>query len=436
VGGEAVGVLVESHMGRPTKIEGNPDHPASLGATDALHQASVLTLYDPDRSQTVTFERQIRGWSDAEQALRQAMSSQRPKRGAGLRILTETVVSPTLAAQLQRLLSDYPEAKWHQYDPINDDSALYGAELAFGERVSAVYDFSKADVVLSLDADFLTTGLGHLPYARAFMSRRRMPTRETDISQATMNRLYVVESAVTCTGAKADHRLAIRGGRIEHAARAIAAEVGIGHRVSVALEEQKWLAAVVQDLRQHRGRCLVLAGRRQPPVVHLLAHALNEHLENVGQTVRYLLPIAANAVDRMQSLQELVADIGNGNVEVLIIIGGNPVYTAPADFQFAEILPRASLRFHLSLYADETSQLCQWHLPQAHYLESWGDARAFDGTASIVQPLIEPLYQGRTAHELIAALTATGVRTSDEIVREYWREHDEAGAAHTDFEEW
>src|SRR5439155_6426959 len=165
LGGDAVGLLVESHMGRPTKIEGNPDHPASLGATNAFHQASVLTLYDPDRSQTVTYEERIRGWNDAEQALRQAMSRQRASQGAGLRILTEAVVSPTLGQQLQNLLSEFPRAKWLQHEPIHNDNGLRGSELAFGEKATAVYDFTRADVVLSLDADFLAMGPGHLRYA-------------------------------------------------------------------------------------------------------------------------------------------------------------------------------------------------------------------------------------------------------------------------------
>jgi MoCo/4Fe-4S cofactor protein with predicted Tat translocation signal len=423
IGADAVGLLVESHMGRPTKIEGNPDHPASLGATNAFHQASILSLYDPDRSQTVTYEGQIRGWNDAEQALRQAILQQRAGGGAGLRILTETVVSPTLGQQLRDLLDALPSTRWHQYEPIHNDNGLSGASLAFGEKVDPVYDFTKAEVVLSLDADFLATGPGHLRYARDFMARRQLPDDEGEARRATMNRLYVVETAVTCTGAKSDHRLAVRGNDVEWIARAIAAELDIGQRGATAPDREIWIKAVAAELAAHRGHCLVVAGHRQPPVVHLLAHALNERLANIGQTVRYISPIAARSVECGASLQELIDDIRGGQVETLIILGGNPVYNTPADTQFAQLLSRVPLRFHLSLYADETSRRCQWHLPQAHYLESWSDARCFDGTASIVQPLIEPLYQGRSAHELLALLTNAETIAGDEIVRSYWRKN-------------
>ena len=227
LGADAVGLLVESHMGRPTKVEGNPDHPASLGATGVFHQASVLTLYDPDRSQTVTHLGQERTWDDAAAAIRAAMKQQRDAEGAGLRILTETVVSPTLAQQLADLLRQLPKARWHTYEPIHRDAAYRGAEMAFGEVVSPRYDFEKADAILSLDADFLASGPGHLRYAADFMNRRRVRTSEQDAARAEMNRLYVVETAVTCTGAKADHRLALRGRQIEAFARAVAGKLDL-----------------------------------------------------------------------------------------------------------------------------------------------------------------------------------------------------------------
>ncbi len=435
-GGDAVGLLVESHMGRPTKIEGNPDHPASLGATDAFHQASVLTLYDPDRSQTVTYEGQIRGWDDAVRALREAMSQQRSRHGAGLRLLTETIVSPTLGQQIANLLKEYPEAKWHQYQPVNNDAARRGAEMAFSDKVSAVYDFTKADVVLSLDADFLASGPGRLRYARDFISRRRVSSDANAAASGDMNRLYMVETAVSCTGAKADHRLAIPSEEIERLARAIAAEMGALPASAAAGDHPRFAAAVARDLQAHRGRSLVIAGHRQPPAVHLLAHAVNDRLENVGRSVKYIPPVAVNPADCTESLQDLVDDIQKQRVELLVILGGNPAYSAPADFELADLLQKVPLRFHLSLYRDETSQLCQWHLPEAHYLESWSDARAFDGTGSMVQPLIEPLYQGRTAHEVIALLGGAEKLDGHEIVRDYWRTNASEIADKTDFEDW
>ena len=429
--GAAVGLLVESHAGRPTKVEGNPDHPASLGATDIFQQASVLTLYDPDRSQTVTHLGQTRTWTEALAAIGEAVQKQRERRGAGLRLLSETIVSPTLAGQIETLLKDLPQAKWHVYEPVHRDMAWQGAQMAFGEAVNPVYDFRKADVVLSLDADFLQCGPGSLRYAADFMARRRVRTTPRDAATARMNRLYVVETAVSCTGAKADHRLAMRAAQIEGFARALAARLGVtvedkasGNKAAgnkAAGPWEKWVAAVTKDLENHRGRCLVLAGDRQSPVVHLLAHAINEHLGNVGQTVTYTAPTEAKPGDRTQSLRELVEDMQHGRVEFLIILGGNPVYTAPVDLGFVEMLQKVPLRIHHSQFVDETSYQCHWHLPEAHYLEAWSDAQSYDGTASIVQPLIEPLYQGRSAHEVLAMLSELRETPGRELVRGHWR---------------
>jgi molybdopterin-containing oxidoreductase family iron-sulfur binding subunit len=445
LGGAAVGLLVESHLGRPTKIEGNPEHPASLGATDIYNQASVLTLYDPDRSQTVTYLGQTRTWDDALAALRSALDKQRPRRGAGLRLLTETVVSPTLAQQIQDLLKAFPEAKWHQYEPLARDAAYRGSVLAFGEYVNTYYDFSKADVVLSLDADFLTCGPGHLRYVADFMARRRVRTTAQDAAQAQMNRLYMVETAVSTTGAKADHRLALPAGAIEGFARAVAAKLGVAVEGGSSGGHDNWIAAVAKDLEANPRRCVVLAGERQPPVVHLLAHVLNHRLGNVGQTVIHTAPIEPQPVEQAESLRVLVDDMEQGSVEVLVIVGGNPVYNAPANFGFAERLTRFSeeqdghqgkrwLSVHLSLFQDETSRLCQWHLPEAHYLEGWSDTRAYEGTASIVQPLIEPLYRGRSAHDLLAVLTGQLQTPAYEMVRAYWRKHWQSQGSSGDFD--
>jgi molybdopterin-containing oxidoreductase family iron-sulfur binding subunit len=434
--GSATGLLVESHAGRPTKVEGNPDHPASLGATDIFHQASVLTLYDPDRSQTPTHLGQTRTWGEVLAGLREAVLKQRQHRGAGLRLLSETVVSPALARQIETLLKDLPEAKWHVYEPIHRDTAWHGAQMAFGEAVNPVYDFRKVDVVLSLDADFLQCGPGSLRYVADFIARRRVRTTPQDAATAQMNRLYVVETAVSCTGAKADHRLALRAGDIEGFARALALKLGVAAGGNVAEPLQKWVAAVAKDLDAHRGRCLVLAGDRQGPAVHVLVHAINERLGNVGQTVIYTAPTDARPGDRTQSLRELVQDMSQGKVEFLVILGGNPAYAAPADVNFVEAMRRVPLRIHHSLFMDETSYECHWHLPAAHYLEAWSDARAYDGTASIVQPLIEPLYQGRSAHEVLSLLADLQETPGRELVRAYWREQWEHRHAEGKFEQF
>jgi molybdopterin-containing oxidoreductase family iron-sulfur binding subunit len=425
MGGSGVGLLVESHEGRPTKIEGNPDHPASRGATDLFHQAAILTLYDPDRSQTVTHLGQTRTWDEALTALREAMEKQRPKRGAKLRLLTEAVVSPTLARQLRELHQQFPEAKWHQYEPIGRESAYHGARLAFGSPINTYHDFTKADRVLSLHADFLSCGPDHLRNVADFMSRRRIRSVEHASEAGRMNRLYVVETGVSTTGAKADHRLALRASEIEPFARALASRLGvkIDGGKNLAEEPRRWIDAVARDLEQHRGRCVVLAGERQPAVVHLLVHVLNQRLGNVGQTVFHTDPIEVQPVDHIASLMELLDDIDHGNVETLLILDGNPVFDAPADFNFVERIQPVALRAHLSLYQNETSRQCHWHLPEAHFLEAWSDTRAFDGTATVVQPLIKPLYQGRSAHELLSALSGKHLVPGMDLVQSTWRAH-------------
>ena len=417
VRGFATGVLAESHMGRPTKIEGNPEHPASLGATDVFAQASILGLYDPDRSQVIRSVGEIRPWSAFVAAIRVALEAQQESRGAGLRVLTETVTSPTLAHQLRQLLADFPKARWHQYEALSRDNVRAGAQLAFGELVDTQYRFEKADVIVSFDADFLNNGPGSLRYVREFSRRRRVQD-----TGGTMNRLYVIESTPSVTGSMADHRLPLRQSQIDGFTRAVAAALGL--RVTapaVSGRQARWVTALADDLRRHHGRSALLVGDEQPPVVHALAHLINQFLGNVGETVVHTEPIEPQPVGQTQSLGELVADMEAGQVAMLLILGGNPVFTAPADLRFAERLGKVGLRVHLSLYDDETSELCHWHVPEAHYLESWSDARAYDGTTTIIQPLIAPLYGGRTAHELLTLFGDHTDRSSHDSVREYWR---------------
>ena len=414
--GSAIGLLVESHEGRPTKIEGNPDHPASLGATDVFSQASLLTLYDPDRSQVLTYLGDIRPWAALLAEIRVLLERQRLRRGAGLRLLTETVISPTLAHQIRSLLSGFPEARWHQYEPVSRDPVREGSRQAFGRYVNTVYQVEKADVIIALDADLLSSGPGCLRYARQF-ARRRRPQPDP----ATMSRLYAVECTPSNTGAMADHRLPLRASEIETFTRTLALAVRGVTEAGALLPYAAWLGALARDLLRHGGRSVAIPGDYQSPGVHLWAHVVNHALGNVGSTVIYTDPVEAEPVDQTASLRELVADMDAGRVEWLIILGGNPVYNTPADLAFGERLLKVTMRMHLSLYQDETSALCQWHIPEAHYLEAWSDTRALDGTASIVQPLIAPLYNGKSAHEFLAAFTSQPERPGYDIVREHWK---------------
>jgi len=414
--GYAIGVLAESHMGRPIKLEGNPDHPASLGATDSITQASILGLYDPDRSQTVVYRANIGTWEKFLGALTSEIGAWNGTQGRGVRILTETISSPTLADQLRRFLAKYPAARWHQFDPASRTNVREGARLAFGEYIETIYRFSEADVILSLDGDFLDSMPASVRYAREFIDGRRVSA-----GVDSMNRLYVLESSPTLTGGMADHRLALPPSRLEEMAWAIATGVGVSGGPGGGDLDQKWIAAVVRDLQAHRGRSLVVAGEHASPAIHALAHAMNEALGNVGSTVVYTDPVDPNPVDHFASIAELARDMEAGVVDTLIVLGGNPVFTAPADLAFADKMAKVRLRIHLGLYQDETAYLSHWHIPEAHFLESWSDARAFDGTLSLIQPLVAPLYEGKSAHEVLAAMLGDTARSTYDIVRGYWQ---------------
>ena len=432
LGGIATPLLARSNEGRPTKLEGNPDHPNSRNddpndrgssATDIFSQASVLSLYDPDRSNVTLFREEARTWATFVGELRTALDEQRPKQGAGIRFLTETITSPTLAAQLKGILTEFPQAKWHQYEPVNNDNARAGAVMAFGQPTNAVYDFSKADRILAIDADFLAILPGTLKYARDFAARRRISEGKKDIS-----RLYVIETTPTTSGAAADHHWEVKPSDLERISRTLASLASL-HGMALGQlglpfggEEIAAWEPVARDLEQHKGTSIVIAGKEAPPVVHALAHAMNGALGNVGKTVFYTDPVEANSVDQRASLQELLKDIDDGHVEMLVIIGGNPVYNTPADLKLDQTrMSKTNLRVHLSQYRDETSNLCHWHIPESHYLEAWSDTRSYDGTVSIVQPLIEPLYQSKSAHELLQVFAPQYDKKPYDIIRDYWR---------------
>src|SRR5436190_6770286 len=404
-GGYATGVLVESHLNRPTKVEGNPDHPSSLGASDKFMQAAVLSLYDPDRSQVVRRYGDTATWGDFIGALQPVLNAAKTN-AAGVRILTQTITSPTLGAQIQALLAQYAGMKWHQWEAVNRDNAREGARRAFGSYADVHYDFTKANIVVSLGSDFLSEGPGHLRYARDFMSRRRVRHGQT----TSMNRLYAIEAGITNTGSVADHRMSVKPSQIE----AVAWQILRGQPSNPILK------ALLEDLNANRGASVVIAGEEQPPVVHAIAHALNSHYGNIGTTVLVTDPVEVAPANQLASLMELVRDMNAGAVKALIILGGNPVFDAPVDLHFKEALDKVPFRAHHSLYYDETSLRCHWHVPDSHWLENWSDARAHDGTVSIVQPLISPLYNGRSVHEVLGALIGGLDQTPYQTVRTYW----------------
>ena len=420
VAGYATPLLAESHMGRPTKVEGNPEHPASLGRSDVLAQASVLDLYDPDRSQAVNHVGQIRTWGAFVNEMGPKVTALKALEGEGLRILTGTVTSPTLAALLTELLAEMPKARWHQYEAAGRDNVRRGAEAAFGEAVETSYDLAKADVVVAIDSDFLTQGPGAVRYAQDFARRRKVYDVEA-AKENGMSRLYAAESDVSATGTVADHRLALKPTEVAHFAAALAARLGVaGASKPASFGHGEWIDAVAEDLEAHRGSGLVIAGDYADAEVHTLVHAINAALGNVGSTVRYTDPVDATPAEQAATLAELIADMDAGEVETLVILDANPVYDAPADLDVAGALEKVALRVHLGLYADETAGYCHWHVPEAHYLESWNDARAYDGAVTIGQPLIDPLYSGKTAAEVVGVLLGR-VLNADELIREHWQ---------------
>lgn len=423
--GYGTGLLVESHDGRPTKIEGNPDHPASLGSTDLFTQANILTMYDPDRSQAPMNGTQETTWEAFTAAAGGAIQAQAAKQGAGLRILSGAVTSPTLVAQMTQLLEQFPQAKWVQYDPVGRENTNAGARLAFGEDVTALYRLDTATIVVGLEADFTAPSPTGVRMSRQIADGRRIRKGTTEA-----NRLYLAESAPSITGLLADHRLPARSAQIEHIARALAIAVGVqGVAAGAALSEaeSKWVAAAAKDLLEHRGANVVMVGESQPPVVHALGHAINIQLGNSGSTVFYITPVESDPSGGAAALSALVQEMNAGTVEMLIMLDSNPAYNAPVDLAFADALAKVPLSVHVGLYRDETAQQSTWHVNGTHFLEAWGDVRSFDGTSSIVQPLIAPLYNGKSAVEILNVLLGKADVSGYQTLTEYWQTQDTSG---------
>ncbi|GAB4136012.1 MAG: TAT-variant-translocated molybdopterin oxidoreductase [Planctomycetota bacterium] len=464
--GYGLGVLVRANDGRPTKIEGNPLHPGTLGGADALLQAELLNLYDPGRSKAprgpagaepgASPEAEGHGRSpDATQhsafaawweGLARAFVA---KQGEGLRLVVAPDASPSMAAAKERLLDVFPRARFHSWTPLHRDEEILGSKAAFGRAVETLVDFEKADIVLALDCDFLALDGPNLRSARAWAKRRRAGT-------GSFSRLYAVESTFSTTGTAADHRFRLRSSGIPGVALALAAELGVdrGGPLGNALASRPrgeyrkngkdWLSIAARDLAAHRGRAVVVAGPRMPAWVHALVHAINESLGSTGSCVTYTDMPEALAAPCVRDLTDLCRDIAAEKVETLIFLDSNPVYDAPPDLAFAEALARVPHSVHLGLYEDETGQRCTWHINMAHELESWGDAWAIDGTISLRQPLIAPLHGGLSAIEFLAWIRWDAVNdrhpftreregaAGHDLVKGLWKER----AGSEDFERW
>ncbi|MGX5774849.1 4Fe-4S dicluster domain-containing protein [Methylorubrum zatmanii] len=411
--GWARGVQAIAVDGRPIKIEGNPLHPASLGATDVFAEAAILDLYDPDRSRTVT-ERVngIASWDMFERALSAPLASVRGAGGRGLHLVTGRVTSPTLARQIDALLRALPEAVWHVHEPIDEGNAARGAELAFGRPLRALPQLDRAETILCVGADPLGPGPDQIRFARAFSERRRDPAR--------FGRLYVAEAALTLTGIKADARRALHPFDQPTLLTAIANALGAGLSAPELPEEARRLARVAaDDLKAHEGRALVLAGPALSAEAHALAHWINARLR---APVDYIAPPDRIEGRTPASLADLAGALDRGSVTCLAILGSDPVASAPADLDLARRIERARFSVHAGLHGDETAGATHWHLPLTHELESWSDLRATDGTASVVQPLLRPLYDGRSLHEILPLFAGRTATAGHALVRETWKD--------------
>jgi molybdopterin-containing oxidoreductase family iron-sulfur binding subunit len=418
----AYGLIVESHEGRPTKVEGNPSHPSTLGASSSRVQASVLGLYDPDRSQSVTMHGTPKSWSDFVTAWGQLSEAHAADGGASLAVLSESFSSPTLARLASELRGRYPRLQWATYDAVSDESRVAGVRHATGRDLDLMLRFDRASVILALDADPLLTDPEMIRHARGFAAGRR-----AGASGGAMNRLYAVEGVYSLTGAMADHRLRLESRQIAPFLAALAARLAPHEAGTASLAgpgvpgvDSRWIDALVKDLLANRGKGLIVAGERQPPAVHAAVCALNTHLGNTGRTVSYYETKDA-ALPSVSSLASLVSAMKAGAIKTLVVLGGNPVFDAPADLDFASAMAKVTQTIALGHTVDETSVKATWHVPRAHYLESWGDARAVGGTLSVVQPLILPLFGGRTPVEVLGLLVAGQDRPGYDIVRETWK---------------
>ncbi len=414
LGGVARPLLVESVDGRPIKVEGNPSHPQSLGATDAYCQASILDMYDPNRSRYVTVKtatgRAVRTWNDFAAVIQQIQATQ----GQGVAILAEAMTGPSAVYMRQALAKALPGVTWYEWEPLTRTNELEGARMAFGKPVRSVLNLDKAQVIAAFDADILHGHPASVRYSRDWAKTRTLTDGRTEIS-----RMYAADAHLSITSSNADVRVPVAASQVGELVKAVALALGInvGGAANLGDRAALFVKDLAADLKAHPGASVLVAGPSQPPHVHALVHAINEKLGNVGKTVTYIAEPAGEGPSDLQQIAQLAKAIDAGQVTTLIMLGGNPVYDAPANLNFGAAVAKVPLSVHLSLYHDETSVLSTWHLPRSHYLECWGDARAWNGLVTLQQPLIQPLYASRSPIELLAMLAGDPVVAGYEIVR-------------------
>jgi molybdopterin-containing oxidoreductase family iron-sulfur binding subunit len=404
------GVLVKTQEGRPIKIEGNPLHPASLGATDVFAQAEILSLYDPDRSDAPRQNGVPRSWQELTGFIGPVRNDLVVAEGRGLHILMPPTSSPTLMRLVAQARQLFPLARWHSFSPIDDDSRRRAAMAVFGRDVDLVHDLTQADAIVTLGGDLFAEDPGHLRYAADHQTRRRMQERG-------LPRLFAVEARPSLAGTRADERIPLRPRDVEAFVHALSAALETG---SAPPGSHPSIPRIADELRKAGSRSLVAAGREQTAAVHAVAHAINARLGAFGTTVRAIEPVRPLVSD-VGTLADLAEAIAGGRVTHLVVLGGNPVYTAPADIDLAALIRRVPMSLHLGQHRDETASVCHWHVPESHPLESWGDLRAFDGTVGLRQPVTMPLKPGLSAEELLGLMAGQNL-DGQGLVRATWRE--------------
>lgn len=413
--GHSIGLLATNHLGRPTKIEGNPDHPDSLGATNGFAQAEILNLYDPDRSQDILKSGIKSNWEQFSQAVLLELKKQQNKQGSGIHLLTETIISPTLYDQIQQLLVKFPQAKWYQYDPVNLDQSRIAQKNILNQYYDPIYHFDQADRILSIDCNIISDLPGSIRYSRELIQKRK--------SQQS-NRIYTFSATPNLTTALADHHFPTHANNLYQIVAYIAMKAGIqikGFSTQLNTSETENLDLIWEDLSQHSGKSVVIAGSHLPYQIQEVIYAINEKLQNYGKTIEWIKPIQAHPTIQIEELSQLSKNIQNQSVEMLLILGGNPAYTAPSDIPINQLIKTVPFTIHSSLFVDETSKDILWHIPQNHFLEIFSDSKASDGTISMIQPSIYPLYNGKSHHQLLELFLENSDTNDYDIVRNYWK---------------
>ncbi|WP_428484797.1 TAT-variant-translocated molybdopterin oxidoreductase [Rhodopila sp.] len=417
IDGFANGVLVTTRNGRPIKIEGNPQHPWTRGGTDVFGQASILDLYDPLRSQAVQYLGRASTWLAARAALVGRFAQSRAEQGNGLRLLTGPVTSPSLIAQIDAMRQAFPRMRWHSHMPADRSPAYAATQQVFGRALETRWHFDQAKLVVALDGDFLDPGPHQVGVSRDWIEARQASARNGSLLQ-----LHTAAMVPNLTSAKSDYHVAVGPRDMEQLARSLLSTVSGQQQTVPAGPIREWQSRVAAALQAAHGQCIVIAGATQPAAVQAAVHGLNVALGNVGKTVFYTAPVLAQA----ESLTALAADIDRGDVRTLVMLDTNPAYDAPADLRFIDLFAKVPLKIHAGLYVNETANYADWHLPLAHPLETWGDARALDGTVSVIQPTIQPFYGSRSMQEILSLLIDQTAANGLTLLRGHYQQDTDA----------